>query len=99
MTWTWKRDVTTYEGLKREHDLVVDELGVYRDASRLTAELVVEQFQKMEEVNRSLQQQAVVERELRERLSDELVFFPASRKSSNIEGSRVPSSMLSLTDL
>jgi signal transduction histidine kinase/CheY-like chemotaxis protein len=72
MTCTWKRETTTYEGLKREHDLLAGEIRSYRDASRLTAELVVEQFEKMEEVNRALQQQATVERELRERLGDEL---------------------------
>ena len=60
------------EELQQENELLHEEVLVARRASRITAELVVEQFRKMEEVHRELQRQAMIERELRERLTEEL---------------------------
>ncbi len=62
----------TLEDLRRENDLLLREVHVSRKASAITADLVVEQFTKMEEIHRELQRKAAVEQKLRERLSDEL---------------------------
>ena len=66
------RKPTTIEELARENALLLREVHVARDASRITSDLVVEQFEKMEEVHRELQRRATVERKLRERLLREL---------------------------
>jgi len=58
--------------LQAEVDLLTQEVHVSRRASQITAELVVEQLVKMDEIHRILQEKAVVERSLRENLSEQL---------------------------
>ncbi len=58
--------------LLAENALLRNEIEIARKASEITANLVVEQFMKMEEILRRLEEKATVERELRERLSGEL---------------------------
>lgn len=60
------------EELLRRNSLLHDEVRVARRASEITAELVVEQFAKMEEGNRRLQAQAAIELHLKNRLAEEL---------------------------
>ena len=67
-----KAGLDTLSHLQEQNDLLLREVHVARRASQITAELVVEQFEKMEEVHRVLQEKAAVERKLRERLSHEL---------------------------
>ncbi len=55
-----------------ERDLLRDEVHVARRASEITAQLVVEQFVKLEEVLGTLQDKAATEERLRERLAEEL---------------------------
>ncbi|MFW5741404.1 MAG: hypothetical protein ACOC1F_13670, partial [Myxococcota bacterium] len=62
----------TLEELRKENELLLREVHVSRQASSITAELVVQQFQKMEQIHRELQRKAAVEQKLRERLSQEL---------------------------
>jgi signal transduction histidine kinase/DNA-binding response OmpR family regulator len=52
--------------------LMAREVKVAREASRITARLVVQQFAKMEEINKLIDDKARVERQLRLRLGDEL---------------------------
>ncbi|HNS95320.1 MAG TPA: response regulator [Polyangiaceae bacterium] len=61
-----------FEQLEQENAMLLREVHVARKASQITAELVVEQFEKMEEVHKELQHRATVERRLRERLLEEL---------------------------
>jgi len=58
--------------LQEENQLLHKEIKISRKASEITAQLVVEQFVKMEEILIKLEEKAAVERELRERLSVEL---------------------------
>ncbi len=60
------------EGLKTENALLLEEVRAARRASQITAEMVVDQFVKMEEVNQQLQERAVAERRLKDRLAEEL---------------------------
>jgi len=60
------------EGLKTENEMLLEEVRVARRASQITADLVVQQFMKMDEVNRELQARAATERQLRERLAEQL---------------------------
>jgi len=60
------------EELQRQNELLYQEVMVARHASAITAKLVVEQFAKMDEIHLRLRTQAKVERELRERLAEEL---------------------------
>ena len=62
----------TLEELRLENEMLLREVHVSRRASQITAELVVTQFEKMEEIHRELQRKAAVEQKLRERLSQEL---------------------------
>ncbi|MBN1841289.1 MAG: response regulator [Deltaproteobacteria bacterium] len=55
-----------------ENALLRDEVRVARRASDITAELVVQQFAKTEEVLRRLEEKALAEKELRERLAEKL---------------------------
>jgi signal transduction histidine kinase/CheY-like chemotaxis protein len=68
----WKHKARTLAELELENAQLLKEVLVARRASQITSELVVEQFRKMEEVHFELQNQAGVERELRERLTEEL---------------------------
>ena len=63
----------TLEELRAENDLLENEVLVSREASDITARLVVQQFEKMEEIQRRLEERAQVEEDLRERLAEELV--------------------------
>ncbi len=63
----------TLEELRVENDLLENEVLVSREASDITARLVVQQFEKMEEIQRRLEERAQVEEDLRERLAEELV--------------------------
>ena len=67
-----RRKKKTHEQLLVENKQLLNEVHVARKASDITAELVVAQFEKMEEIHRELQQKAAVEKKLRERLSQEL---------------------------
>ena len=58
--------------LRAERDLLMAEVEVARRASEITAGLVVEQFVKVEEILRQLEDNAATERRLRARLSEEL---------------------------
>ncbi|MBF0119235.1 MAG: response regulator [Desulfobacterales bacterium] len=58
--------------LEEENLLLKKEIEVARRASEITAKLVVEQLEKMEEVHRRLEEKAAIEQELRERLGEEL---------------------------
>jgi signal transduction histidine kinase/CheY-like chemotaxis protein len=60
------------QDLVQENVLLTEEVAVARRASTITAQLVVNQIRIMEEFHQNLQAQAEVERELRERLTDEL---------------------------
>jgi signal transduction histidine kinase/CheY-like chemotaxis protein len=62
----------TPERLARDNALLLEEVKVARRASEITAELVVEQFVKMDEVNSLLQQKADSERALQLQLRQEL---------------------------
>ncbi|NOY82521.1 MAG: response regulator [Kiritimatiellaeota bacterium] len=60
------------EELAAENALLNREVRVAREASEITAALVVEQFQKMEEILRRLEDTVAAERELQKKLSDQL---------------------------
>ena len=60
------------ESLRRETEMLREEIRVARRASELTAELVAEQFTKAEAIHAELERKAEQERELRQRLADEL---------------------------
>ena len=60
------------QSLRTEADLLREEVLVARRASEITAELVVAQFVKIEEILRILEEKATGERQLRERLAEEL---------------------------
>jgi signal transduction histidine kinase/CheY-like chemotaxis protein len=61
----------TFEALLKENALLREEVLVARRASEITAELVVQQFNKMDEVHRRLQEKAAVEQQ-REMLAEKL---------------------------
>ncbi|MBF0226012.1 MAG: response regulator [Desulfobacterales bacterium] len=63
---------TKIDVLQEENALLKEEIEIARKASEITAELVVEQFVKMEEIHLRLEEKASIEQELRERLSEEL---------------------------
>jgi len=63
---------STLEGLREENALLLSEVKTAREASGITARLVARQFAKMERIQRILEQQANVEKDLRERLGEEL---------------------------
>lgn len=67
-----RKSAKTFEDLLRENALLLREVHVAREASRITADLVVSQFEQMETIHRELQRKATVEQRLRERLSREL---------------------------
>ena len=58
--------------LRQENALLLAEVQTAREASTITARLVVRQFAKMERIQHILEQQAQVEKGLRERLGEEL---------------------------
>ena len=58
--------------LRQENALLLREVKTAREASGITARLVVRQFAKMERIQHILEQQATVEKDLRERLGEEL---------------------------
>ena len=60
------------ESLAKENSLLRQEVEVARSASRITADLVVRQFVKMEQVHHHLERQATIERELRQELAQRL---------------------------
>ena len=62
----------TLERLQEQNALLLREVEISREASSITARLVVRQFAKMEKIQRILEQQANVEKDLRERLGEEL---------------------------
>ena len=67
-----KPNERSIEELERENTMLTEEVMVARKASEITAELVVEQFVKMEEIHQRLEENAINERNLRERLAEEL---------------------------
>ena len=58
--------------LEEENRLLSSEVGVARQASQITAELVVEQFVKLEEILKKLEEAAEEERKLRVALAEKL---------------------------
>ncbi len=60
------------ESLLAENALLYEEVKVARRASEITAELVVEQFIKMEELLQRLEENVATEQELRKRLAEKL---------------------------
>ena len=60
------------EQLQEQNALLLREVMTAREASSITARLVVRQFAKMESIQHILEQQASVEKDLRERLGEEL---------------------------
>ena len=60
------------ESLLSENALLYEEVEVARKASEITAKLVVEQFIKMEELLRRLEENISTEQELRKRLAEKL---------------------------
>lgn len=65
-------DERTPAQLQAENDLLNNEILVARRASEITSRLVVEQFQKTEQVLKQLEEKATAEHELRETLAEEL---------------------------
>jgi two-component system sensor histidine kinase/response regulator len=65
------RNTSLGEALK-DNALLRQEVRVARRASDITAELVVQQFAKTEEVLRRLEQKALAEKELRQKLTEKL---------------------------
>lgn len=55
---TLRRNGASVEPSLTEKDLLTQEIWVARRAGDITAELVVEQFEKMEEIQRRLEQKA-----------------------------------------
>ncbi len=70
------RDPNSVERLIGEKDLLTREIWVSRRAAAITAQLVVEQFEKMEEVQRRLEQKAAAESALNALLSLSLADLP-----------------------
>ncbi|MDE3167856.1 MAG: response regulator [Acidobacteriota bacterium] len=70
------RDGDSVERLAAEKNLLTQEIWVSRRAAAITAQLVVEQFEKMEEVQRRLEEKAVVESALNALLSLSLADLP-----------------------
>ncbi len=66
------REKRSVDELAAENVLLNQEVKVAREASEITAALVVEQFQKMEEILRRLEATVAAERELQEKLSEQL---------------------------
>jgi len=64
--------MNTEEKLQEKIDLLREEIKVAREASRITANLVVEQFIKAETILKRLEEKAQTEKELREQLSIKL---------------------------
>lgn len=62
----------TLETLREENVLLRTEVETARRASEITANLVVEQFVKLEEILRRLEEKASIEAHLRERLAEEI---------------------------
>ena len=62
----------SFETLLAENDLLYDEVLVARRASEITADLVVEQFEKMEELLQQLEEKVTIEKELKESLAEKL---------------------------
>ncbi len=60
------------ETLRTENKLLDEEVHVARRAFEITAQLVVEQFVKMEEIHKALEEKAVTEQQLRESLAEQL---------------------------
>lgn len=60
------------EALKTENIMLLNEVRIARRAAEITAELVVEQFKKMEEVQLLLEEKAASERQLHVKLAKEL---------------------------
>ena len=67
-----KVDNLSTVALVAENTLLNEEVRVTRRASEITAELVVEQFVKMEEIHLRLEEKVVTEQELRESLAEKL---------------------------
>ncbi|MCL5773032.1 MAG: response regulator [Firmicutes bacterium] len=67
-----KNKELTIEELSAENILLYEEVRIARKASDIAANLVIEQFVKMEEVHRLLEEKAATERDLRNKLAEEL---------------------------
>jgi CheY-like chemotaxis protein/signal transduction histidine kinase len=67
-----KPEIDSAEALRLENALYLNEVHIARRASEITAELVVEQFKKMEAVQLLLEEKAGAERELHVKLAEEL---------------------------
>ncbi len=78
---------TADEERRAENLLLDEEVRVARRASEITAQLVVEQFVKMEEIQRLLEEKAESEKQLRERLGHELA--EAERREAELAEARV----------
>lgn len=65
-------DADLLRRLQQENEALYREVEVARQASQITAQLVVDQLIKMDQVHQELQERAAVERQLREALSEEL---------------------------
>ena len=66
-------NMPTMESLAAENAQLEQEVFVARRASEITSNLVVEQFQKMEEILRKLEDTVNIEKQLRRDLADKLV--------------------------
>ncbi|MBI5544496.1 MAG: response regulator [Deltaproteobacteria bacterium] len=75
------------ERLAEENALLLEEVQVARRASEITARLVVDQFVKIEEVLRVVEQKATTEKDLRERLACELK--DSERRQRELDEARV----------
>jgi len=73
---TLRRNGASVEPSLTEKDLLTQEIWVARRAGDITAELVVEQFEKMEEIQRRLEQKAATESVLNSLLTLSLADLP-----------------------
>ena len=62
----------SFETILAENDLLYNEVLVTRRASEITANLVVEQFEKMEKLLQQLEEKVTIEKDLKESLAEKL---------------------------
>lgn len=74
------------EVLQSENELLLGEVKVARQSSRITAELVVEQFRKLDAYQKKLEERVRIEQELQEQLADKL--REAEDRERELESSR-----------
>ncbi len=72
-----KTDTDAISALKAENALLYEEIMVTRRASKITAELVVEQFARMEQVLQELETKISEEEQLRRKISEKNAYMEA----------------------